>query len=167
MGRWRRIAPLHVFVAGTGLFVVMGLVFLVLVVGSIVSGRGTVVSVPGVVFAIVFMICWTAGAFRLNRMGLFVSDAGVRHRTFLVTRTFAWEDIDGFDLRPLTMTGFGAITAMMRAEVIWIVPRTGRPVRTMLASTGRFPMLGMSLSQARVHEALGELRGGLAQRRGV
>ena len=63
---------------------------------------------------------WTLAAWRLNRVGVWMSARGVRSRLWLSTSTFPWVDITGFDTGP----GF------VGARVVRLVLKDGSTVDT-------------------------------------
>lgn len=54
------------------------------------------------VFALILAVAWAIGAFRIARMGVYVSDAGVRVRGLFWTRTVRWDAIDRFRMQDVT-----------------------------------------------------------------
>lgn len=88
--RWRRPyrpGPCRVGVAALWLL----LASYVLFAAVIIALTGTPAE-AGAVFGIALLVI--AGALRLLRMGVWVSAAGLRQVSFLVTRTVPWEQID-------------------------------------------------------------------------
>jgi hypothetical protein len=110
-----------------------------------------------------FMVVWTALAWRMRIMGLYVSDHGVRIRGHLTTRTFPWQDIKGFDVRP-----FEGIT-MTQVQAVWVVTKVGRAHRTLLwfrpNDEPRDRVTPVLLPEQRFQETLTELRGMLERSR--
>lgn len=129
MPRWRRVAPNWTYIAGTGLFVVIGSVLLLTLVLLGAALR------TGTWYVTVFVLVWTLGSARLNRMGLFMGADGVRLRTFFRTRTLPWRRIAMFEDRPAAM-GLGwfdqILANLLGARAIWIVLENGTELQTQL-----------------------------------
>src|SRR5262245_53630432 len=142
MGRWTRVAPLMMFVVFSAVFTAIGLTIFLVVSISLLSSTAEVVSWPGMVFALGFIVIWTAFAFRLNRLGLFISHHGVRVRKFLTTRTLAWQDVAGFEVRPISFPVAGFISTMMGGRAIWVITAGGPDIQTYV-SYSSFRMPGM------------------------
>ena len=68
-------------------------------------------------------------------------EAGVRDTTFLGSRTFAWADIDRFEIRAdESLTG-----SLYNSEALWVVDKNGRAVQTY--ATIRFPFEGVQFAR--------------------
>jgi hypothetical protein len=141
MARWHRITPVAGFFAATTVFSTLCVVLTVLALrGILVNGRteawpGTLVLVLGTTLVI-----------RLNRMGTFVSDFGVRARSLSRTRTVPWDGVERFEIEDKT---------------IWIVPKDGSPIRTGLVYRDAEPRgekTGPVYSERRILAAFDQLR---------
>ncbi|WP_033339223.1 hypothetical protein [Catenuloplanes japonicus] len=55
-----------------------------------------------VIFSIILAVAWAVGAFRIARMGVYVSDLGVQVRGLFWTRTVRWAAIDRFRMQDVT-----------------------------------------------------------------
>lgn len=86
------------------------------------AGSGALVAL---VVAYAFLALLLVVGWRLLRVGLAVSDRGVRIRRLLRTRTLAWSQIDQVHSRPARR--FGRET---HRQAIWVLPRGGPPVET-------------------------------------
>jgi PH (Pleckstrin Homology) domain-containing protein len=137
MSRWGRVAPIYQIVFGAAAFAGIGVVLTVWFTTTLFTG--TVISRPGAVGIVVFAALWTAGAWRMSRMGVWVSDSGVRVRTFLRTRTVAWPDVARFEIRAATQGQGGRYAADLRAQAVWMVLKDGAAIQT---------PIGFSLSKA-------------------
>ncbi|MEU5508294.1 hypothetical protein [Streptomyces fungicidicus] len=87
--RWRRPyrpGPWRVGVAALLLLLAAFVLFAAVIIAATAT-----LSSAGTVFAIALVV--VAGALRLLRMGVWVSARGLRHVTFLTTRTTSWEQI--------------------------------------------------------------------------
>src|SRR3954469_11361598 len=124
MTRWRRVSPVGLFVVMTGVFAVVGIVITFIVV-TYVFVTGTAVFWPGAICAVVFLVVWTATAFRMNRRGLWTSDRGVRCRSVTRTRTIPWPDIARFE-----MSAAPGVTDLSPVRSVSIVLKNGSPVST-------------------------------------
>jgi hypothetical protein len=83
-------------------------------------------SVLGTGLTIGFWTLWTAFGWRALAVGVYANDDGVRVRTFLHTRTFAWSGIAAVDSWPASNRAY----RRYELETIWIVPVAGAPVET-------------------------------------
>ncbi|HWM07472.1 MAG TPA: hypothetical protein VNP92_34500 [Actinophytocola sp.] len=135
MSRWQRVAPAWGWLIGTGFFTALGLALLLTTAST---------SFPlepsddrlGVVLGLVFLVLWTLAAWRLNRMGLFIGDGGIRIRDFAVTQTLPWRSIAMIEDRPMD-TGVGMwASRMLSARAIWVVLENGEAIQTTLAYRG-------------------------------
>lgn len=132
MSRWQRVAPAKGWLIGTGLFTALGLFLLVSVASSafpLEPGEDRL----GVVFTNVFLVLWTLTSWRLNRMGVFVNDRGVRLRDFFSTQTIPWPSIATIEDLPMDAgTGLWA-SRRLGARAIWVVLADGEAIQTTLA----------------------------------
>ena len=159
--RWRRVAPAHLSLAVTGLYALVMLGFVVVLTGILLFAGEKVDSVPSVMFSIVFAVVSGSVAFRLNRMGLFVNDVGVRNRKMFTTRTLAWEDIRTFKIEPLR-----GLNWAMGSRAIWIVPTSG-PAAWTYVTCGMAQLPWFVHSEERVRAVLAELTRSLVRGRDV
>jgi hypothetical protein len=183
MFRWRRVGgtPFQVVVSSlftaVGAVATLGLLFL-LIRGIIL---GTLQSWPGVLFAVLFLAAWTAFAFRMSRVGVFVSDTGVRNRSMLRTQTIPWANVKRFETRPMTKGLGSSYAGMLRAHAVWILLSDSSALQTSLVFRDKTSFLpakgltklgdvvtgpafaageeiGMSLTDKDIQKALRELR---------
>ncbi len=73
--------------------VVIGTTFAVAIIGIVATQTQSVIAV---LIVLPFPGIWLTFAWRLARIGLVVSDVGVRIRWLLRTRTFGWNQVKGF-----------------------------------------------------------------------
>ena len=119
------MSPVGLLVVFTYVFVVIGGGLLFAITISLVAGTGTVVSWPGFIAMVVFLVVWTAAAFRLNRRGLWTSDRGVRCRSVIRTRTIPWADIARFEHSVAP-----GLTDLLPVRSVSIVLKNGSQVST-------------------------------------
>ena len=92
---------------------------------SVLAGTGVVRSVTGVVVACGLLALMALFSWRVGRVGVYVSDRGLRVQYVPNSDVVEWADVLRFVVR--TRSGaFGAI----EAEEIWVVRRDGDPVST-------------------------------------
>jgi hypothetical protein len=115
----------------TGIFTAIGLGMLVILLRGIIF-YAPARALPGALVVTLFVSLWTAGAWRMNRIGVYTSDAGVRIRTLLRTRTLPWKSVARIEDGPATSGMGGASARALQARAIWIVPMTGSPIQTPL-----------------------------------
>ncbi|MBP2320644.1 hypothetical protein JOF56_001029 [Kibdelosporangium banguiense] len=151
MFKWRRVggtpvqvvAPL-VFTA-VGAAATLGVLFLV-IRGIIIRGH-LQPGWPAVLLVVLFLAAWTTFAFRMSRIGVFVSDIGVRNRSILRTQTIPWANVKRFETRPM-IKGLGSSYAgMLRAHAVWILLRDSSALQTSLVfrdKTSFLPAKGMT-----------------------
>ncbi|MFI9811668.1 hypothetical protein [Saccharothrix variisporea] len=114
---WRQLAPLPLDITmRTASLVALLAISTVLVALEIVLWDG--------VRGVAFILVWVAVVFRGRRVGLCISEIGLRDRSLLRTRTFAWHEIAGVEVRP---EGF-----FIAGGSLWVVPHHSVPVRTSL-----------------------------------
>jgi len=158
MTQWRRVAPIRLTNVVLTVFAVFGSGLTVILALALFTDwiQWTGVELTGLVVAVV----WTALAWRMRLMGLYVSDHGVRIRGPLTTRTFAWPEIEGFDVRQ-AKGGMGFRTTQVKA--IWVVTEAGHAHQTLLwfrpHDEPRDRVSPLLLREQRFHETLTELRG--------
>ncbi|WP_433381954.1 PH domain-containing protein [Actinoplanes sp. CA-142083] len=51
--------------------------------------------------AAVLAVVWLAGAWRIHRIGLYTSDAGIMVRNLLTTRKLGWQEVDQITVEPV------------------------------------------------------------------
>lgn len=72
-------------------------------------------------------------AWRIGRVGVWVGERGVQSRWPVVSRTFSWNDIEAFEVRPMPRNH--PMTFDMRdVQAVWVVTRDGKARRTILWS---------------------------------
>jgi hypothetical protein len=87
---------------------------------------------PGLMAVITFMLLWTLASWRLSRMGVYISDRGVRVRRFSRTRTEPWSSIARFEDQPVTK-GLGSWSArILEMRTICVILRDGHTIETPL-----------------------------------
>jgi hypothetical protein len=153
--KWRRVAPRWVAMLLTGCFAVLGAVFTLVIVVS--SGTGFE---GGQLLAILLILAVTAAMVQLYRMDLYVSQQGVRQRTFLRTKTWSWPEIQEFRLKP--MRGL----KVLGGYAIWIRLTDGTEVETSVNYAESLPeMRGLFMTDYRTQEVLTLLQGALTRSR--
>jgi hypothetical protein len=161
MTSWRRVAFPKVLNLMLTVFVLIGSCLVVALVlaefTDWIAWEGA--GLGGLAFAVV----WTALAWRMRMMGLYVSDQGVRIRRHFTTRTLPWQDIEKFDVRPFNGLG------MRKVEAVWVVTQEGRAHQTQVwfrpDDQPRDRVSPLLLPEARFQETLTELRGMLERSR--
>lgn len=151
--KWRRVAPRWVAMALTASVAALGAVFTLTVVSSMGFGAGQLV-------AILLALAVTAASVQLYRLDLYVSDEGVRQRTFRRVRTLSWSEIHEFRLKP--MKGL----KVLAGHAIWIRLTDGTEIETSVHYAELLPeMRGLFLTDYRTQEILTLLQGALARSR--
>jgi hypothetical protein len=185
MFKWQRVGGMPIQMVGTSVFTAIGgaatLGILFMVVRGLIRGTFESSAWPGVLFVLLFLTAWTAAAYRMGRVGVFVSDIGVRNRSMFRTRTIPWADVKRFETRPMVNSVVGSFASMLRANAVWILLTNGTELQTGLAfreKTGFLPpsrvtkfgdvvagpafslgeQAGMTLSDQGAQRALRELR---------
>jgi hypothetical protein len=132
-------------------------VLLLVVTISVVSGSGTGESGQGLVVPAVFVLLLMSFSWRLNRMGLWMSKRGVRHRSVVWTTTIPWAEVVRFEVRkdPAPM-------GWLNTRTIWIVRKNGSAVATTITYGARVLGSSNALTRARdgflaVNEAMTNL----------
>ncbi len=124
MARWRRVTtPKSFFGITIGIIMAAGL-FVVLFVTDAMRRPFSAFSV-GFGALVLLVLALTV---RLNRMGVFYSDVGVRSRSHLRTRTIPWASIEKFEDRPASNVWVPGTNAPARG--VWIVRWDGGTVQT-------------------------------------
>jgi phosphate/sulfate permease len=176
MFEWRRVGGRTFTVVASAAFTVIGAIATLGLAYVLITGDGQVISWSGVIFAELFLVGWTVFAFRLGRIGVFVSPAGVRNRSLLRTQTLTWDDIKRFETKPVRKGLGSSSVAMLRVHAVWILLGNGAELQTSLmyrtsaerpAASGLFgERTGLVLTEQRCQQALRELRGALESARG-
>jgi hypothetical protein len=130
MFTWRRVGGTPTTVVASVVFTVAGAVATLGLAYVLITSDGPITSWSGVILAELFLVCWTAFAYRLGRVGVFVSLAGVRNRSMWRTQTLAWPDIRRFETQPVSRGG--SATRMLRLHAVWILLKNGSELRTSL-----------------------------------
>jgi hypothetical protein len=130
MFTWRRVGGTPATVVASMVFTAAGAVASLGLVYVLITGEGEVISWSGVILAELFLICWTAFAFRLGRVGVFISTTGVRNRSMWRTQTLAWQDIRRFETQQASKGS--STTRMLRVHAVWILLKNGSELRTSL-----------------------------------
>lgn len=112
------------FVVFSGLMIVFGLLFLMLAVTA--STRH-----PAALLGVAFTLLWLASAIRINRMGVYYSEFGVRSRSFLRTRTVPWASVAKFEDAPAASNPWN-LGSSIPARAIWIMRWDGETIQTPL-----------------------------------
>ncbi|NUT94259.1 MAG: hypothetical protein HOY78_19785 [Saccharothrix sp.] len=105
----------------------------------------------------ILTVVWPVIALRRYFMGLYISDHGLRNRSFWRTTTFAWHEISHVEVHPIGLMNPG--------HVLWIVPHHGEPLETSLFSQ-LLHQRGVNLSDVDLHAAWNEVQRALAWSRG-
>ena len=117
MGKWKRVGAQPLFVSFTAAAAALcGLI----VVWVLLFARPFNAGLAGVVAGVLVLGLF---AWRLNRMGVYIGETAVRHRSFAWTRTVPWSEVDGVHTQPLTTP------AGQRVE-IWIDLKNGKSLQT-------------------------------------
>lgn len=130
MFTWRRVGGTPTTVVASVVFTAAGAVATLGLAYVLITVDGPVISWSGVILAELFLVCWTAFAFRLGRVGVFVSPDGVRNRSMWRTQTLAWQDIRRFETKPANKGG--SATRMLRVHAVWVLLKNGSELRTSL-----------------------------------
>jgi hypothetical protein len=126
VARWQRVKTPKSFFEITIGMVVAAVLFVVVFVVDAMGRPFSALSV-GFVTLVLLMLALTV---RVNRMGVFYSDVGVRSRSHLRTRTITWASIEKFEDRPASNTWVPGTNAPARG--IWIVRWDGETIQTPL-----------------------------------
>lgn len=136
---WQRVIPFRpsdVIAGCCGVIAVAGIVF-VLVSASDGIGDGVLLEMV-VVFGFFALIA--TSSWRLGRMGVYVSDRGVRVQYFVGSDVVEWPDVRRFVVRPSHL-GFIGMILGTASEEIWVVRRNGDPIQTQVAHLTEVPQL--------------------------
>ncbi|WP_143446600.1 hypothetical protein [Kibdelosporangium aridum] len=156
--KWRRVAPRWAFMGLMGCLAVLGALFALIVAVDSLQKATAGGQTHG--FAVVILLAWTTAAVRLFRADLYVSTEGIRKRTLLRQRTWAWAAIQDFTIKPM------AGLRLLGGYAIWIRLHDGSEIETSVHYAESLPEVrGMFMSEAEAHEILRQLQGALARSR--
>jgi hypothetical protein len=156
MTRWRRVSPVNfpVVIAGV-IALICGALTAFLVIQPIISVFQGKPYTWGVLIAIAFVGVFAFVSFRMSRRGVWISDRGLRDTTFLGSRTFAWADIDRFEVR----ADEGLIGGLYNTDALWVVRKNGRAFQTVLVFRGPTYDSGLVGAALDTHLGLAEVTG--------
>jgi hypothetical protein len=102
---WKRITSTTFPQLLAAVLFVVGSAFAICLSAQLVArgGEWQINPVLGIVLIYGFLGLWLTFAWRMMRIGIYVSDAGVRIRTTLRTRSVSWSDVAAVDLAPATL----------------------------------------------------------------
>ncbi|MEU8301866.1 PH domain-containing protein [Micromonospora sp. NPDC048909] len=166
MRRWFRMDPWGLRQAVTGLFLVIGTAFAVLLLvafGRALAGGVELAEALTMVAAAAFMTVWWTFAARLHLAGVYVGERGVRLRHVFRTRTLPWSAVTGFAARPALFLGEPTVR-----DACWVLT-TGdafeTPVQRRSREIGWRKEVGPVLSEADFDRLLDRLDAELADAR--
>ncbi|MFD0785156.1 PH domain-containing protein [Micromonospora azadirachtae] len=166
MRRWIRVDPWRGRQVVSGLFLLVGTAFAVvlLVTGGAALADGVdVVTALGIVGAMALMGVSLTFAARLHLAGVYVCASGVRLRHVFRTRTLPWSAVTGFAARPALFLGEPTIR-----DACWVLTVDGAfetPVQRRSREMGWRKEVGPVLSEADFDRLLTRLAAELADAR--
>jgi hypothetical protein len=108
---------------------------------------------PGIALLVLTLFAvWVVASYRILRMGVYVSDRGVRVLGLLGSRTVDWSEVDGITVRETRQSIVGLQVASGMS--VQIEPRDGAPIETTLWAQG----IDFAFRRHAFHAAYRELR---------